>query len=126
MKKLLALFLTLFVITTNAYAEWINYSSYNFFFYDNSSIKRNGNKVRVWNYNNVKSDDMKAKSMNIGSMRALDEIDCINETYTTLALDSYSKPNLEGDFETIKVSSKIDYIVPSSTHSSLMKLVCKK
>ena len=78
MKKLLLFFALLF-ITTISYAEWVQYSS-NAFFYDISSIKRDGNKVRVWSYNNVKQDDKRAKSMNVGSMRSLDEIDCVNET----------------------------------------------
>ena len=97
------------------------------FFYDISSIKRDGNKVRVWSYNNVKQDDKRAKSMNVGSMRSLDEIDCVNETYSMLALHVYTNPDLDGDMSSVSVPSKeIDYIVPKSTHSRLMKLVCKK
>ena len=125
MKKLLLFFALLF-ITTISYAEWVQYSS-NAFFYDISSIKRDGNKVRVWIYNNVKQDDKRAKSMNVGSMRSLDEIDCVNETYSILALHLYTNPDLDGDMRSISIPSKeIDYIVPKSTHSRLMKLICKK
>ena len=104
----------------------MQYSS-NAFFYDISSIKRDGNKVKVWSYNNVKQDDKLAKSMNVGSMRSLDEIDCVNETYSMLALHFYTNPDLDGNMRSISIPSKeIDYIVPKSTHSRLMKLVCKK
>ena len=128
MKKLFTLFLTLFLIATNAYAEWTHYAKDeigNISFYDKSTLKRNGNKVKVWNYTNYSPNDEQSKSLNVSSMRSLKEIDCVNETFKTLALSSYSKSDLKGDFTSVRYTS-IDYIVPESITADLMKLVCKK
>jgi hypothetical protein len=127
MKKLL-LILLLLALTSNVYAEWIKYSSsQGGYFYDNSSIKRSGNKVKVWTYNNAKSDDEKAKSLNTASWRGLDEIDCVNETSKTLSLQTFTKIDLSGDMQIINLTNLvIDYIPPESVTATLMKLVCKK
>ena len=70
--------LSLLLITTNAYAEWTFYSSDdkgNVRFYDKSTIKRNGDKVKVWKYTNFSPNDEKAKSLEMASSRSLVEID---------------------------------------------------
>ena len=128
--KLLTLFLTLLLITTNAYAEWTFYSETSdghIFFYDESSIKRNGNKVKVWRGVNIPPNNKKAKSLNMISSRGLDEIDCVNETRKILSLHTFTKPNLQGDmFDATNPNPTTDYISPDSTQAVLMKLVCKK
>ena len=129
MKKLL-LILSLLLITTNAYAEWIYFSENvvgDILFYDKSNVKRNGDKVKVWTYMNTVPDDKEAKSLNTGSGRSLYEIDCVNETSKTLSFQSFTKPNLEGGMRDVPTTNRpIHYIVPDSSQSILMKLVCKK
>jgi hypothetical protein len=128
--KTLLLILSLLLITSNSYAEWTKYSvgeDYFVHFYDESTVKRNGDKIRVWKYTNYSPDDKEAKSINVSSTRSLDEIDCINETVKSLSRHSYTKPNLQGDMtDYTDPNPTISYIVPNSTLAVLMKLVCKK
>ena len=130
MKKLFTLFLTLFLIATNVYAEWTSYGrsiTGAVSFYDKSTVKRNGNKVKVWMYMNTSPNNKEAKSLNMGSFRTLEEIDCINETSKSLSLQTFTKPNLEGGMRDVPITNRpIDYIVPESSEAILMKLVCKK
>ena len=129
MKKTL-LILSLLLITTNAYAEWTFYFTSvdgDVFFYDKSSVKRNGNKFKVWSYINISPNNEEAKSDNIYSQRGLDEIDCVNETFKNLSLQSFTKPKLEGEASNnTDPNPTIVYIPPNSTYALLMKLVCKK
>jgi len=130
--KLLTILLALLLITTNAnaYAEWTYFSKNvggDILFYDKSSVKRNGDKVKVWTYMNILPDDKEAKSLNMGSGRSLEEIDCVNETRKTLSFQSFTKQNLEGDMRNVSITNRpITYIVPDSSEAILMKLVCKK
>ena len=129
MKKILTLFLTLFLITTNAYAEYTKFAGFKdgfVFFYDKSSVKRNGNKVEVWNYTNFGEGSI-AKSYKVYSMRTLDKFDCTNKTFQHFSIQSFTKPNLEGGMRDVPITNPtIKYIVPDSSESILMKLVCKK
>ena len=128
--KQLTLLLSLLLITTNAYAEWTLYSSDakgSVHFYDKSSVKRNGDKVKVWTYMNFTAPDSLAKSVNLSSARMLEEIDCVNETSKHLTFHRFFKFDLEGDmWDNTKSNPTIDYIVPNSTIATLMQLVCKK
>jgi hypothetical protein len=130
MKKLLTLFLTLLLITTNAYAEWTSFAEFEdgqHHFYDKSTVKRNGDKTRVWTYWNFAPAEIKAKSLKMSSVRTLEEFDCVNETRKSLASHNYTKNNLKGDMNDMTLSDPtIVYVAPNSVESSLMKLVCKK
>ena len=128
--KTLSLILSLLLITTNVYAEWTFIEETvngDVLFYEKSTVKRNGDKVRVWMYVTVSPNNKEAESLNMGSSRALFEIDCVNEINKTLSLQSFTKPGLKGDMTNHDVkNSTIDYIVLNSSHATLMKLVCKK
>jgi hypothetical protein len=128
--KTLLLILSLLLITTNAYAEWTLYfinAEGSDHFYDKSTIKMNGDKVKVWAYMNFTADEERAKSLNVSSVRILEEIDCVNETSKTLSMQSFTKPDLEGDMRDMtRPNPTISYIVPDSPNADLMKLVCKK
>ena len=53
--KILTILLSLLLITTNAFAEWKFYDlskAGGMQYYDNSSISRNGDKVKVMHYSN--------------------------------------------------------------------------
>lgn len=128
MKKIV-IALTLIIMTTNANAEWAIYSTakQGVLFYDKHTIKRNGDKVKVWEYVNYNLEsETDPDLLKYASHRSLVEIDCVNETYKTLTFDLYSKPNLEGDYKKLTSDNEIKYIVPNSTFASLMKLTCKK
>ena len=126
--KTLLLILSLLLITTNAYAEWTLYfinAEGSDHFYDKSTIKRNGDKVKVWAY--VNFTDERAKSLNVASIRLLEEIDCVNETSKHLTFHRFTKSDLEGDMRDMtRPNPTISYIVPGSPNADLMKLVCKK
>ena len=129
MKKLL-LALLIILITTNSYAEWKFYDiskTGGKHYYDNSSIKRNGDKVKVMHYANFSQDDELAKITKMGSARVLYEIDCVNKTREILEFKAFSKMDLKGKMtDSMNPSPKIENIVPDSIGAVLMKLVCKK
>ena len=129
MKKIPLTVLMLF-LTTHVYAAWENYGSSTdgtIYFYDKSSIKRSGNKVKVWDYKNFSADNEKAKLLNVGSVRTLNEINCMDETFKMIVLHAFPRQNLEGVMKDSSVTNpKIEYVVPESTFEDLVKSVCKK
>ena len=129
MKKLLLALLTI-LITTNSYAEWKFYDTSKTggkHYYDNSSIIRNGDKVKVMHYANFSQDDELAKITKMGSARVLYEIDCVNKTREIIEFKAFSKIDLKGDMtDSMNLNPKIENIVPDSIGAVLMKLVCKK
>jgi len=128
--KTLLLVLSLLLITTNVCAEWTLYfinAEGSDHFYDKSTIKMNGDKVKVWAYMNFTADEERAKSLNVASVRLLEEIDCVNETSKHLTFHRFTKSDLEGDMRDMtRPNPTISYIVPGSPNADLMKLVCKK
>ena len=128
--KTLLLILSLLLITTNAYAEWKFYDiskSGGKHYYDNSSIKQNGDKVKVMHYANFSQDDELAKITKMASARVLYEIDCVNKTREILEFKAFSKTDLKGSMtDSMNPNPKIENIVPDSIGAVLMKLVCKK
>ena len=129
MKKLL-LTLSLLFVTTSAFAEWKFYDlskAGGMNYYDNSSITRKGDKVKVMHYANFSQDDELTKLTKMSSARVLYEIDCVNETREILEFKAFSKTDLKGDMtDSMNPSPKIENIVPDSIGAVLMKLVCKK
>ena len=97
--------------------------------YDKSSVKRNGDKVKVWVYYNANevSNNKETGTKITRSWRSLNEIDCVNDTTKKLSLHIFEKPNLKGEpVDLTDPNPKITYISPGSTNSILMKLACKK
>jgi hypothetical protein len=129
MKKLLFI-LSLLLVTTSAFAEWKFYDlskTGGMNYYDNSSITRNGDKVKVMHYANFSQDDELIKLTKMSSARVLYEIDCINETREILEFKAFSKTDLKGDMtDAMNPNPEIENIVPNSIGAVLMKLVCKK
>ena len=79
MKTLLLIFFLL-LVTTSVFAEWKFYDlskSGGMNYYDNSSISRNGDKVKVMHYANFSQDDELTKLTKMSSARVLYEIDRI-------------------------------------------------
>ena len=128
--KTLLLLISLLLVTTNAYAEWKFYDiskSGGKHYYDNSSIKQNGDKVKVMHYANFSQDDELAKITKMASARVLYEIDCVNKTREIIEFKAFSKIDLKGDMtDSMNPKPGIENIVPDSIGAVLMKLVCKK
>jgi len=129
MKTLLLIF-SLLLVTTSVFAEWKFYDlskSGGMNYYDNSSISRNGDKVKVMHYANFSQDDELTKLTKMSSARVLYEIDCVNETRKILEFKAFSKTDLKGDMsDAMNSKPEIENIVPDSIGAVLMKLVCKK
>ena len=129
MKKLLFI-LSLFLVTTSAFAEWKFYDlskAGGMNYYDDSSITRNGDKVKVMHYANFSQDDELTKLTKMSSARVLYEIDCVNQTREILEFKAFSKTDLKGDMsDAMNSKPEIENIVPDSIGAVLMKLVCKK
>ena len=129
MKKLLLSLLTI-LITTNSYAEWKFYDTSKTggkHYYDNSSIKQNGDKVKVMHYANFSQDNELSKITKMASTRILYEIDCVNKSREILEFKAFSKTDLKGDMtDVMKPKPEIENIVPDSIGEGLMKVVCKK
>lgn len=123
-------FICLLFSPITSYAEWKSFVVFNdgqAHFYDKSSVKRNGEKIRVWEYVNFSTDNKEEKYTDMVSSRQLEEIDCVNETSKTLSLHSFTKLDLRGDMKDYtNPDPTIHYIVPNSAMSALMQLVCKK
>jgi hypothetical protein len=128
--KTLLLTLSLLLITTSAFAEWKFYDlskTGGMNYYDNSSITRNGDKVKVMHYANFSQDDELTKLTKMSSARVLYEIDCVNETRKILEFKAFSKTDLKGDMtDAMNPKPEIENIIPDSIGAVLMKLVCKK
>jgi hypothetical protein len=128
--KLLTTILLLLFITTTAYADWKFYDlskAGGMQYYDNSSITRNGDKVKVMHYSNFSQDDELTKLTKMASARVLYEIDCVNQTREILEFKAFSKTDLKGDMtDAMNPKPEIENIVPNSIGAVLMKLVCKK
>jgi hypothetical protein len=128
--KLLTTILLLLFITTTAYADWKFYDlskAGGMQYYDNSSITRNGDKVKVMHYSNFSQDDELTKLTKMASARVLYEIDCVNQTREILDFKAFSKTDLKGDMtDAMNPKPEIENIVPDSIGAVLMKLVCKK
>ena len=128
--KTLLLILSLLLVTTYAFAEWKFYDlskEGGMNYYDNSSITRNGDKVKVMHYANFSQDDELTKLTKMSSARVLYEIDCVNETRKILEFKAFSKTDLKGDMtDAMNPKPEIENIVPDSIGAVLMKLVCKK
>jgi hypothetical protein len=128
--KILLLILSLLLITTSVFAEWKFYDlskTGGMNYYDNSSITRNGDKVKVMHYANFSQDDELTKLTKMSSAKVLYEIDCVNETREILEFKAFAKKDLKGDMtDSMNPKPEIENIVPDSIGAVLMKLVCKK
>ena len=122
MKKLLFI-LSLFLVTTSAFAEWKFYDlskAGGMNYYDDSSITRNGDKVKVMHYANFSQDDELTKLTKMSSARVLYEIDCVNETREILEFKAFSKTDLKGDMsDAINPNPEIENISEISEISEM-------
>jgi hypothetical protein len=128
--KTLPLILSLLLVTTSVFAEWKFYDlskAGEMNYYENSSIARDGDKVKVMHYTNFSQDNELTKLTKMLSARVLYEIDCANETREILEFKAFSKTDLKGDMsDAMNPKPEIENIVPNSIGAVLMELVCKK
>lgn len=87
-----------------------------------SSIRKDGNKVRMWSIRNSGDVDDGIKSF-----RSLEEFDCKNETIRSLSVHSFSDFDAMGESQNISGPelSKMRYVAPNTMESIVMNIACK-
>lgn len=116
--------------STNAIAEWtwLNgndaYDSY----LNIESIRRTGNKVKVWDLDNFKSIQTQANGKQFLSEITQIEYDCIEETKKLLAIVDYAGVMGSGEVTNTMTFSDNDNkpIIPNSIGEKKWKIVCGK
>jgi len=127
MKKL-PIILLLAVLSTSAMAEWvpINDNDISTYYVDPATIRKAGNKVRMWSMDDYKT--MKGDGeYKFFSMKSQFEYDCQNETSTLVANLSFSG-NM-GSGQVVGTSSKRSDpmpVSPGSIAELIWKEVCGK
>jgi len=126
MKKLLPLFLLLFSI--NGHCEWTSVGGTDFgtSYIDYSTIKRNGNVVRLWEMTSFKSLQ-NVDGIKYLSSKDLVEFDCNEEKFRYLSLSVFSLRMGEGNVvSSVNSIGPWDYLIPDSQGRVVFNLVCKR
>ena len=126
----LILMLLLVVASNNAIAEWVwvgtssNNESFTIYA-DLSSIRKNGNKVKMWSLNDLKIAAYNPSGKPHLSITAQDEYDCKEEQRRPLAYFLHSGNMREGDVVYSNSDpEKWKSIPPESGTKALWKLAC--
>ena len=129
MKKLLILLLLL--VSTSVFAEWtaVDRNAAGITTYaDFGTIKRKGNKVKMWSLLDYKTVQKGVGDYRYLSVMTRDEYDCEEETILLLDFYRYSGNMREGDIvysaPNIKVEARS--VAPESIDEALFKIACGK
>jgi hypothetical protein len=115
--------LILLVLYSNiASADWQYFgeSDYSVCYVDLSSLRKNGDIVNVWMYQNFKKPQAKMLSA-----RQKVEINCTQEISKTVSMQSFNQPDLISITDSFEVTEKYSPIAPNTPMNILRKLVCK-
>jgi len=115
--------LILLVLYSNiASADWQYFSESDFslWYVDLSSLKKNGDTVNVWTYQNFRKPHA-----GMLSARQKVEISCMQEMYKTVYMQSFSQRDLDSISDSFETNEKYTPIAPDSPMNTLRKLVCK-
>ncbi len=128
MRKLI-LALVLMTISNTALAEWREFNDdENFTTYiDVQSIRKNEGTARMWVLVNFKVPKLVGKEQ-VGSLRLLNEFDCVDERIRTLDTHFFKRkmadgltPNLEK-----KVVGEWAYLAPQTGGYVMMEIACRE
>lgn len=126
MKYLLAL---LMLIASPAWADWefvVETESGTQVFIDFQTVRKEGNRVKVWQLTNYSKLEFTPSGLGVVSLRTRFEIDCKEETFLILAIAAFSEKNAGGKMLGEEgESNKWVHIVPRSTQSAVSNKVCK-
>ena len=128
MKKLTILLLLM--VTTSVFAEWTKVTSSkggeNTFYIDFETIKRKGNKVKMWDLYDFKTVKESEGGKRYLSSLMLHEYDCEEETVTLLDLHGYSGNIKTGDnvFSITNIKDEAKSIRPDTIESIFYKIAC--
>ena len=123
MKKLLLISLMMFA--GSAWAKWVMYSETdaNTFYYDPSTIRKDGHIRRVWQIRDFKSKTADGEM----SSRSRLEFDCKQERMKILGITTHSEPMADGKTLYSEGEDKGWRVVPPETPIERMfNIVCAK
>ena len=129
MKKLLILLLLL--VSTSVFAEWIRIGSNTdddmTVYVDFGTIKKKGNKVKMWTMYDYKTVKMIENDRYL-SMVNYDEYDCEKETVKWLDYYFYSGNMRTGEIvgSSTNIKKEPFSIMPGSIDETLFKITCSK
>ena len=127
MKKVLVLLLLM--VSTNVFAEWTKSgeSKDAFFYVDYGTIKKKGNKVKMWTMYDYKTVKMIENDRYL-SMVNYDEYDCEKETVKWLDYYFYSGNMRTGEIvgSSTNIKKEPFSIMPGSIDETLFKITCSK
>ena len=127
-KLLLTLLAPLLLVTGSAWAEWVwvAESDNANLYIDPSTIRKDGNLVKVWKISDLKQRHKDGEL----SRRVRAEYDCKEERYRVLSLSEHSGPMASGTtlftHDYLGEPDKWKQIPPESVGETVQKIVCSK
>ena len=129
MKKILVLLLLM--VSTNVFAEWTRVTESAdgdmTAYIDFGTIKRKGNKVKIWRLFDYKAVQKVENDRYLSSVGRL-EYDCEEETSAVLDIYWYSGNMRQGDivYSSNNIKDEATSILPGSIDETLFKITCSK
>ena len=122
MKKLLLV--GLMMLAGSAWAEWVIYETTdtNTFYYDPTTIRKDGNMRQVWVLLNWRKRDKD----NVMSHRLRYEYDCKQERYRFLAISVHTEPMAGGEILLQNLDTPWIDIAPATAAAAMFKIACLK
>jgi hypothetical protein len=122
MKKLFLV--CLMMLAGSAWAEWVIYETTdtNTFYYDPTTIRKDGNMRQVWVLLNWRKRDKD----NVMSHRLRYEYDCKQERYRFLAISVHTEPMAGGEILLQNLDTPWIDIAPATAAAAMFKIACLK
>jgi hypothetical protein len=122
MKKLFLV--CLMMLAGSAWAEWVIYETTdtNTFYYDPTTIRKDGNMRQVWVLLNWRKRDKD----NVMSHRLRYEYDCKQERYRFLAISVHTEPMAGGEILLQNLDTPWIDIAPATAAEAMFKIACLK
>ena len=123
MKKLFLV--CLLMLAGSAWAEWVVYTNNDeaTFYFDPSTIRKDGNLRRVWELHDFRRRDKDGEM----SLRTRQEYDCKQERQRFLGGSTHSEPMAGGKpLRTAGESNDWDGVAPGTVGERMLNLVCAK
>ena len=130
MKKILILLLL--IVSTNVFAEWTEVSGNDALgltaYIDFGTIKRKGNKVKMWRLYDFKTVQKSSDGIEYLSEMRRGEYDCEEETIRQLDVHWYSGNMRQSEIvrSITNIKDEAESVMPGSINETLLKVACGK
>jgi hypothetical protein len=122
--------LLLLLVSTNVFAEWTEVSGNDVItsYADFGTIKRKGNKVKMWSLLDLKTIQKGSRGERYLSSVSRDEYDCEEETERPLDIHWYSSNMGQGEnvWSSTIIKNEARSVIPRSINETLFKIACGK